>query len=354
MAPIFLSNPLNANSPMKRHFFLVITALVLLPWGLSAQSSCSDQLRNALRKFDEGLLDDIPTLLSRCLEKGFTNEEKMSAYKLLIQTYLYSDSKSLADQYMIRFLKDFPEYQLDANDTKEFVLLHKSFRTHPIFNIELFVNGTYSLPAVLEYYGVENIETGKPAYESRVGLTIGANYTDNINKDFDIVLGASVSYARYGYENSPFNHTTTSVSFTNLSVGIPMGARYNFIAFKMNYYAIAGIEPSLLISSSGDFTRSLPGGGDPLTGSVDLMGIRRKFDVSPFIGLGSQFKIGTAKFRTDLRLRFATIGASNNALQYSSPELTDKFYYIDDRLLVNQVIVSINYIFSVYKPIKLN
>jgi hypothetical protein len=86
---------------MKKLILPGLLLLVLFPWGLVAQTSCSEQLRVAQRRYDEGLLDDIPKLISSCLENGFSKEEKMNAYKLLIQTYLYSDATAMADETMV-------------------------------------------------------------------------------------------------------------------------------------------------------------------------------------------------------------------------------------------------------------
>jgi hypothetical protein len=338
---------------MKKLILPGLLLLVLFPWGLVAQTSCSEQLRVAQRRYDEGLLDDIPKLISSCLENGFSKEEKMNAYKLLIQTYLYSDATAMADETMVAFLRDFPEYKIANNDPKEFILLHKSYRTEPIMNIEFSAGGSLSLPQVNEFYGVESLNQETAAYDPLIGVNIGVNYNDKLYKEFDICLGLSLNYLRYGYSNATFVYTETWATFSDIRIGIPISSRYNFKFLGIKNYAFAGVEPTYLISTSVDFTRTLPGGSDPYTGTLNFMDMRNKIDVYPFFGIGSFFRIGTLNFRADARVKFATINHTNNTLRYSKPEIIDKYYYIDDNILVHQVSLSVSYIFSIYKPKKL-
>jgi hypothetical protein len=339
---------------MKKLILCALLLLVLYPFGLGAQTSCSEQLRVAQRRYDEGLLDDIPKLLSGCLENGFSKEEKKNAYKLLIQTYLYSDETVKADETMVAFLKEFPEYKIAINDPKEFVLLHKSYRTEPIMNIELVGGGNISLPKVSEYFGVENLSNETANYEALFGVNVGANYVDRLYQDFDFSAGVLFRFQKYGYTNNVYSHTEVLATFTELQIGVPISARYNFKVYGVRGQVFLGVEPSYRLSTSVDFSRIVSGVPDPFTGTVSLNEMRKKFDINPILGVGGFFNIGSAKFKANAKLRFATISATTNELRYSRPDLVEKFYYIDDNILVHELSLSVAYIISIYNPKKIH
>jgi hypothetical protein len=339
---------------MKKLILCALLLLVLYPFGLLAQTSCSEQLRVAQRRFDEGLLDDIPKLLSGCLESGFSKEEKMNAYKLLIQTYLYSDATAMADQTMVAFLRDFPEYKIANNDPKEFVLLHKSYRTEPIMNIELVGGGNLSLPKVKEFFGVENLSNETANYEALFGFNVGANYVDKLYREFDFSAGVLFRFQKYGYTNNVYSHTELWATFTELQIGVPISARYNFKVYGVRGHAFLGVESCYRLSTSVDFSRIISGGADPISGTVSLNEMRKKFDINPILGVGGFFNIGSAKFKANAKLRFATISATTNELRYSRPDLVEKFYYIDDNIFVHELSLSVAYIISIYNPKKIH
>jgi hypothetical protein len=222
--------------------FIVLTGLNLL-----AQNTCTEQLRLAQRRYDGGLLDEIPNIIEPCLKSGFTKEEKATAYKLLIQTYLFSDKTNEADQVMLLFLKDFPEYAIAPNDHKEFITLYRSYRTEPIMKIESSIGTNFSLITVREFYGPEDLNTTSPKYSSNIGVNAEFNYIDKLFGDFDGSFGLSINYLRIGYSNTPFEHTTVLATYANLYIGMPLAMRYNIDLMGLNMFAKAGFEPAYLL-----------------------------------------------------------------------------------------------------------
>ena len=67
-----------------------------------SQSECVFSLQRAERLYQQGNIEEIPGLLINCIEKGFTRDERLTAYKLLIQSYLYDDQLELADHGQLR------------------------------------------------------------------------------------------------------------------------------------------------------------------------------------------------------------------------------------------------------------
>lgn len=334
---------------------ITLTLFLLSVWfgSLLAQSNCSEQLRQAERRYDEGLLDDIPQMIQPCLNSGFTKEEKVNAYKLLIQTHLFNDDRKTADEVMYAFLKDFPEYVITSTDPKEFVNLYRTYHTDPILKIEASVGANYSIPAVKEFYGLEDLNTSYPEYSSNFGLNVEVNYLGNLFGDFDGSFGVSFQLSRVGYWNEIYDFTSVSATYNDLYIGIPLALKYNRKLMGLDFFAKGGFEPIYLVSSKINFTRELSVGQDPITGTEDVTKYQRRFDIRPLLSVGMLYKIGNAQLMLTAGVKFGTIMPTNRGNRYDYQDLYEKYYFIADDYFVHQSFVSLSYIFRIYNPKKI-
>ena len=76
---------------------------------------CSEILRDAEQNYIVGVLTDIPSSLGRCVEEGFTKEERLRAQKLITLCFIYTDNMAAAEGSMVTFLRLDPEYQLNES-----------------------------------------------------------------------------------------------------------------------------------------------------------------------------------------------------------------------------------------------
>jgi hypothetical protein len=334
-----------------KHFLLI--GITLLAWlsSINAQVNCSEQLIQAQRRFDEGLLDDIPQLLESCLISGFTKEERLNAQKLLVLTYLFRDDAQNADDEMLRFLRGFPEYSITSSDPKEFVNLYNTYRTDPILRIEPFMGLNYSMPFVFEHFGVGDLNQNVPEYSSGFGLSAGANYTDRLNEKLDWSFGLAVHYSGVDYFYQVFDYTFINGRYTEIYAGLPASVRYYFS--KRNTFIKAGIETSFLLSSKNNLSRGFNTGDDDIVGTLNLTGYHRKVDIRPVLGIGFSPKFGNVKLLVDAGFRMATIAPVKKDLRYSNEEAFEKFFFIEDKWVFNHFYLNVSYVFSVYKPVKL-
>lgn len=334
-----------------KHILLI--GLLIITWfvNLNAQVLCSEKLIQAQRRFDEGLLDEIPQLLESCINSGFTKEERLNAQKLLVLTYLFRNDSQNADDEMLQFLKSFPEYSISPSDPKEFVNLYNTYRTHPILRIEPFLGLNYSMPFVLEHFGVGDLNQNVPEYSSGFGISAGANYTDRLKEKLDGSFGLSVHYSRVDYFYQVFNYTFINGTYSEIYVGLPVSVRYYF--GKRSTFIKAGIETSFLLSSKNSLNRGFNTGSDDIIGTVDLTGYHRRIDIRPILGVGFSPKFGNIKLLVDAGFRMGTIAPVKKDLRYSNEEAFEKFFFIEDKWVFNHLYLNISYIFSVYKPVKL-
>jgi len=339
---------------MKRLLLILIITFVGLA-ALQAQNTCTDQLKLAQRKFDDGLLDDIPQLLANCMKDGFTKEEKTNAYKLLIQTYLFSEKQEKADEVMMQFLKDFPSYTIAVNDPKEFVNLHSTYRTKPIFKIELKLGATFCMPKIVEQYGTSDIKTVKPTYKAKAGFNVELNYINKLYKDFDYSIGASLTISNFDYKNNPTSYSAVSGTFTSWYVGLPIACRYNYKFKGINFFGKIGIEPVYLVKSSASLTRkdNIITRQEPFTGTEDLLSSQNKLDIRPLIAIGTSFKLWEGWLNIAAGYKFSTMVQANKDKRYANQTLSTKYFFVQDDILCNQTYISVSFIKPIYKPKKI-
>ena len=338
---------------MKRILLLILLVLPGLSY-LKAQTTCTEQLKLTQRSFDDGLLDDIPLLLADCMKNGFTKEEKANAYKLLIQTYLFSEQYQKADEVMIQFLNEFPSYAIATNDPKEFVNLHSTYRTKPIFKVEFLGGANFCQPIVVQSYGVSNIRKVHPNYKSKLGYTFELNYIDNLYKNIGFSVGSSVTISNLDYLNNPYDFSTVTAVIKNTYIGLPMSIRYNYKFKGINLFGKLGIEPNFLLISSIDLTRVDDRAGiEPYSGTENLLRFHKKFDARPFLAIGTAFNIGRDQMGFSAGFKFSTSSLLNMDKLYSDTYLANKYFYVEDNILMSQAYVAVSYIRSIYKPKKI-
>ena len=100
----------------------------------TGQSTCTQTLRTARSTYDQGRLQELPSLLDGCLKNGFTQQEKVEAYKLLSLAYIYLEESAKADEAMLNLLRTDHYFEINTStDPAEFIALYRTFRTRPIY-----------------------------------------------------------------------------------------------------------------------------------------------------------------------------------------------------------------------------
>jgi hypothetical protein len=114
---------------------LSFLSLLLILTPLRAQvNRCALNLIEAQKQFDAGQIEQVPDLLVDCIESGFSTEDRIAAFKLLINSYIFDDYPDLAEQYMLQFRHDYPEYEVRDDDPFEFVNLFEQFDNEPKYS----------------------------------------------------------------------------------------------------------------------------------------------------------------------------------------------------------------------------
>jgi predicted RNase H-like HicB family nuclease len=140
---------------MRKKFLVLCIFLIICLKATSQETgSCAENLKNAQMLFAKGQVEQVPNLCKGCLSSGFTREEALDAYKLLIQTYLLEDRLEQADSLMLAFLKKNPEYEVSPTDHSSFVSLFNNFSSKIVLQTSLHIGSNIPFVIVTSHNSV--------------------------------------------------------------------------------------------------------------------------------------------------------------------------------------------------------
>lgn len=330
-------------------FFLSLP-VILMTLQLTGQENCALNLKRAQEFFSTGQVEAIPPLIESCLQSGFTREEKVQAYKLLINAYVFDDNLEKAEAIMFTFLKKYPEYEVISTDPSEFVNLMEQFDNRPRFSLGIIAGGTYSVIRVIEPLNTSPIR-GNYGYYNTSGVSYHAGFTfiKNLGKQIELSLEAN-------YKNTVFDHYLDPDKFTSNSyyesqqlVNFPVSASYSFGKGKYVPYARLGFNTGILLTSGADLITT-PGTESPRLNNIDN---RVPLCFWGIIGTGVRLKIQKAYIFLDVRYNLGL----NNQVNTEGKGLTqtDELWLYqtrDDSFYHDDLNFSIGYVRTIYKPKK--
>ncbi|GAA0192039.1 hypothetical protein GCM10009122_54770 [Fulvivirga kasyanovii] len=327
----------------------------------TAQTVCTQTLRQARTVYDEGRIHELPALLESCLKNGFTDDEKTEAYRLLVLAYLYLDEAEKADEAMLALLRHNNQFQINPQaDPAEFINLYNSFRTKPIFSYGIKGGGNISLVNVLSNYGVHDQRTTMGEYTPAPGYVVGGMIEVIVRKN--LTLSGELTLAGYNldYSNSFSNVDSVNrfiesqeITETQTWLSVPITVQYQFAGGKFNPYVLLGGSANYLFSSSfkGETQTSI----ENFEGAtVDLTDQRNKINFSAIAGAGIKIKVGKNHFVAEARFNYGILNQVKEENRLSNQELIFDYGYVDDDFKLNSFSVSLGYLLPKYNPKKLN
>ncbi len=348
--------------------------LIILPFFFTnisySQSLCSQNLSAAQISFDNGHLYSIPSSLKDCLDNGFTDQEKIQAYKLLTITYLFIDDPISAEDNYLKLLHLDPEHQLDPSiDPIEIIYLSRKFKTTPIFELTLGKAGlNFSSTSVIHNNGVDNTPLTLEEYTPMIGFQLGTAANLNINPQLSLNGELLFSNRRFSYSNVLFVDDPQDYIESQFWVELPIYLKYAFKKNRFYPFIYAGYSLETLISakwssiSLDDITKKSDNSVDeitPVTGpDVNINSIRKTFSSSLVFGMGFRYRIGYQYLSFDFRAK----GGMKNLVDVSKQldtndpvieELRFRYGSVEDDFRLNSLSFSIGYVKPLYKPRKI-
>ena len=331
--------------------------VILMSAGLYAQatSTCAEKLKTAQSYFDKGQVELIPSLLKDCLKSGFKKEEELTAYKLLIQTFLLSDKLGLADSTMLEFLKKNPEYVLSPTDHSSFVYLYNNFQVKPV--VQIGIHAGTNIPFLT--FVAPNPTFGEPVKSkfSRniINLYISVESKFKINEKLEVGLEAGFSQLKFANKTTA-GFTSISYSESQQRIEVPVSASYTFASFgKFTAYGRLGAGAAFTLGVTGIASYTPTDDNNKINSRTGENLIRKdsraSIDYFGQAGAGIKYKIPKGFLFGELRSNF---GIREQNVPGGSTVSTMEGYYLagEPNFRLNAVNINIGYTYIFYKPTK--
>ncbi len=333
-----------------RIMLFLVLSLMTGSMHLTAQENCALNLKLAQELLSSGQIEKIPSLIEPCISSGFTREEKIVAYKVLLNAFLFDENPEKAQGTMLNFLKSYPEYQPISTDPSEFVDLMEQFDNKPRFSVGIIAGGTYSVIRNIESINTSSFRGNYGNYQtSAIGYHAGFTLIKYLNSKIDICIEADYKSTVFDYSVNPDAFTVNTYNEFQSVLNFPLSATYTFGNWKYAPFTRLGINPGLLISSGADLVIS-PGAESP---RVSKLGSREPFNLWGILGGGVKLKLSRSYIFLDIRYNFAL----NNQVNKSGRNLTQNdeiwvYRHRDGSFYHDDLNFSIGYVKTIYKPRK--
>jgi hypothetical protein len=345
---------------MKKLCYILIIAIFLLPCLVGrAQDDCLNTLKKAKQLYEQGLIDDIPKILSNCMESGFTRAQRIEAYKLIILTYLFDDNQFEAEKSMDEFLHKFPEYEVMPNDPVEFVYLLQSYKTSLLYSLNLFIGPNFSTRRIIEPYSTLDRNQSSLSEQPGTGFQFGIGLSRNLHKSLSANIDLIYAFQNFSYTNESnvqlgndnFQFVKIQSAEKMKQVFMPVSLTLGFGKGNLNYFTRLGGEVGIVTKSTISIERS----SDILNvteNNYNTQNQRQQFYYAALIGGGLEYKVPRGYLVLDIRYHIGLNNMTVKKERYSDPVLLSKYFYINDDFAINYLSINIGYYFSIYQSRK--
>jgi len=318
-------------------------------------------LREAKELYESGLIDEIPEMLSGCMESGFTRAQRIEAYKLIILTYLFDDDQFQAEKKMDDFLRKFPEYEVMPNDPVEFVYLLESYKTSSYYSLNLFFGPNFTNPRITELYSTIDQSQSEFRDKTGLGFHVGLGVSRNLWKSVNINIDAIYSWQNFTLveKGSVQLSTGATRSFTEITVkesmkkvDVPLSFTYSFGKGNFSYFVRLGAMISYTLENSLSPQRSQIGAEAISESGTDIGNQREAISYAALGGLGFEYKIPRGFLVLDFRYHVGLINMVKESNRYDFPRFWSRYFYLDSNYMLDHLSISFGYYFSIYSSKK--
>lgn len=361
---------------MKRLLFFLLLSFIGFKSSL-AQQSGAQALRLAQSVYEQGRLHEIPKLIKDNIGK-FSNEELITAYRLLSLSYIYLEEPEKADSAMLKLLQAGHFYEPNSNvEPAEFMGLYRTFRTKPVFAIGLKAGGSFTFPLLSNVYyvggnsnGIDHyVGTGK--YATKFGFQFGLVFEKEIfEHSKSKFLKRVVFTPEVLYSTRTFTYTDSKV-FTTIT-GTPEAtltatAKQNWIDINpvfqlkmkrkslLNPYVGFGPGASYLLSAPYTLVLKRTGAvnGSESGPAVNLAPEFRKIVPSAIASAGIKYRFGSIYLVAELRVQYTFLNPINPDKRSSVAAATYNYGYIPSNYKPLNLTANVAFVFPYFNPIKM-
>lgn len=354
---------------------LILSFFPIKSWGQI--SNCGQTLRLARATYEQGRLHELPTLINDCLNgvgsNTFSKEEKVEAYRLLTQSYIYLEEPEKADEAMLGLLKTDHFYKPNpAVEPAEFIALYNKFRTKPLFSVGLVLGGNVTFPTVTGNYYIGVNGVGNGVYTPGLGFQVGLVFERDIfqfKKGFlnNLTLAPELMLIQRSFTYTNDNYFISDI--TGESIGtqeaIARGTWFDFNALVqyriptnkgLQIYVGAGPGISYLFNNTSQLNLRI----NPATGTsqsvsgpdVEFTDAFNKVVYSATFNAGGKFRIGSIYVKADVRYQLGFVNLIEAGNRSNSEAVFDYGFQNND-FKQSGLLLNIGFTYPYFRPKKL-
>jgi hypothetical protein len=338
-------------------FFALLSIALASPMSSFAQTACAVTLRTARTTYDEGRLHELPGLLAPCLKSGFTQQEAVEAYKLLVLSYIYLEEPAKADEAMLALLQTDPYFEVNESaDAAEFIALYRTFRTWPVYRVGAKAGVNATQPYITSY--VDAVEGAQVSYAPAVSFMSGLVFEIPVADRLTLNPEAYFQMRTFLYESElKLSDDLTNSSEgkeVQTSVSVPVSLQYAIARTKLNPYISAGVSVDYLLKSSITMNRLRVNANSIQERTFDVTDSRERIQVNAVASAGIKSRLGGGFVVTELRLSYGLTGINDPATAFTLDDyLLFDNGYADNSMRLNSISLTVGYVYNVFHPKKL-
>lgn len=355
----------------KLWLFIVIVSVFTFFQPVKAyEVNCSQNLRGAEKKFETGNLSEVPPLLEACLKSGFSKEERITAYRLLVVTYLYLDDSVNAEINFLNLLRTSPDFKVSqATDPAELINLYQSYRTLPLFSYGFYGGMNVEKAIVLQNYGIDNSFEVSESYQLLPGFHGGFKLEVPLSTRIYISAEPNFKQMRYKYsrnlnttriisEDVPsYNYSKVQFKENQSWVNLPLLFGTTIRSRKVEYFFTGGASVGYLLGSKAEVTRKLflsSLRGNEISGpEISVTALRNKINYWAILGTGVKIKTGLNFIYLEARYNHGLFNLVNPDRRYSISNLWNNYGFLDNDMKLSSIELSGSYMITNYKHQKI-
>lgn len=330
------------------------------------QEECESVLNRATEEFNAGHFYGIPAMLNDCLNQNQRADWRQRAYLLLAETYLLLDDPFGAERSYLEILKANPEFVTDRDrDPIDLVYLSSKFTATPIFSLHgrlgVNVSPVHTILRRSAFAGPVS-----ERYTLRPGLHIGGGIDWNYDQNISVTAELNYFLTSYRYENmNVFGENRDRLVFDDHQnwFRIPVTIKYSDDKGRYRPYGYVGYSIDWLFRDQGTISfadRNMVDGriqtDDRESPVLKFQPKRNNLNRSLVLGGGVKYKLGLEYAFVDVRYSFGLTNVVNASKSIEKDETEAAAYtwgYVDNLFRLDNLSVSIGYIYPLYKPRKL-
>lgn len=328
---------------------------ILAPYNAFSQETCGEKLKKAEELYEAGQINKVAGLIEGCLQNGFSRAEKVRAYRLLALCNLYYNEDVQAIEAMNNLLKTNPEYVIKPTDPAEFVNLHRTFRTAPVFIVGLKLGmGYFNLYDLKNYNDIQSMAPDG-TYQPNNSYSLGVSMEIPVYRALSVGAEWFFSQRAYDYEHTVMDYANVSMSEDIKTIDMPVFLQWNFRQKDFTPYLNLGVSFSYLLGAQVEYKRTDIDGKsyrEPLISEIDLSNSRNSFNYALSAGAGFRWKnvLGRGYLCFDIRYSRNLKNHVEAAARADDQEAVYSYFTTDNTFKFEDMQLMLGYKLPIYFP----